>query len=100
MKKVSRFAQLVILCTGAMFMTAMAAEKGAEPVVKKQTMCPVMGGKINSAVYADYEGKRVYFCCAGCVEKFKKDPAKYVAKVEKAGVTLEKAPEPKVKDAK
>jgi len=28
-------------------------------------------------MYADYNGKRYFFCCAGCPEAFKKDPAKY-----------------------
>ena len=59
---------------------------------KPQTACPVMGDKINKAIYADHDGKRVYFCCAGCVNTFKKDPAKYVKKLEDAGVTLAKAP--------
>jgi YHS domain-containing protein len=62
-----------------------------------QTTCPVMGGKINKSIYADYEGKRVYFCCAGCPATFKKDPAKYVKKLEDAGVTLDKTPAPEGK---
>lgn len=28
-------------------------------------------------MYADYKGKRYFFCCAGCPDAFKKDPAKY-----------------------
>lgn len=28
-------------------------------------------------MYADYKGKRYFFCCAGCPETFRKDPAKY-----------------------
>ena len=57
-----------------------------------QTTCPIEGGKINKAIFADYQGKRVYFCCAGCPEEFKKDPAKYVKKLEDDGITLDKAP--------
>jgi YHS domain-containing protein len=57
---------------------------------KSQTTCPVMGGKINKAVYADHEGKRVYFCSGGCIDEFKKDPEKYVKKLEDQGVMLEK----------
>jgi YHS domain-containing protein len=56
-----------------------------------QTDCPVMGGKINKEIYADYEGKRVYFCCEGCIDVFKKDPKKYVKQLEDKGVTLDKA---------
>lgn len=53
-----------------------------------QKTCPVMGGKINTDVYADYEGKRVYFCCEACIGTFKQDPAKYVKKLEAEGVIL------------
>jgi YHS domain-containing protein len=47
----------------------------------EQTSCPVMGGKINKAIYTEYKGKKVYFCCAGCAEKFNEDPEKYIAKL-------------------
>ena len=57
---------------------------------KPQTTCPVMGGKINRAIFADHEGKRVYFCCEGCVVPFKKDPARYIKKLYDEGVTLAK----------
>ena len=46
-----------------------------------QTNCPVMGGKINKNIYTEYKGKKVYFCCPSCVEKFKKNPEKYVGKL-------------------
>ncbi|MHC4247876.1 MAG: hypothetical protein ACYS9X_01980 [Planctomycetota bacterium] len=67
-----------------------------KPVVKpaggQQTTCAVMGGKINKKIYADHDGKRVYFCCNGCVSAFKADPVKYLKKLDDAGVTPEKAP--------
>jgi YHS domain-containing protein len=55
-----------------------------------QATCPVMGGQINKEFYSDYEGKRVYFCCPACIPEFKKDPAKYIKKLEDQGVELEK----------
>ena len=61
-------------------------------VVKHQTICPVEGGKINKKLFADYQGKRVYFCCDGCPDEFKKDPAKYIKKMEAKGITLDKTP--------
>ena len=64
----------------------------AEKTVKKQTVCPIMGGAVETDIYADANGKRVYFCCKGCIAEFKKDPAKYIDKLEKAGVTLDKSP--------
>jgi YHS domain-containing protein len=57
-----------------------------------QTVCPVLGNKIDKKVYVDYQGQRVYFCCTGCVEPFKKNPAQYLKKLEESGVTPEKAP--------
>jgi YHS domain-containing protein len=71
---------------------AQPADKATEAkVVKKQTVCPIMGGAIDSRIYADANGKRVYFCCNGCPAAFKKDPAKYIAQMEKEGITLDKA---------
>ena len=49
--------------------------------VIEQTSCPVMSGKINKDIYTEYKGKKVYFCCAGCVEKFKEDPEQYISKL-------------------
>lgn len=69
-----------------------ATGKADTQAVKKQTVCPIMGGQVNTNIYVDAAGKRVYFCCGGCPATFKKDPAKYIAKIEKEGITLDKAP--------
>ena len=79
-----------VCAVAAPLMAADTAEKG-----KPQTICPVMGGKIDKKVYADYQGKRVYFCCSSCREEFKKDPEKYIKKLEDQGVAIEKAPDSK-----
>ena len=48
----------------------------------EQTTCPVMeGNPINKALFVEYKGKKVYFCCPGCEEKFNADPEKYIAKL-------------------
>ena len=59
----------------------------SEPAVTQaagivQKTCPIMGGAINKNIYVDYNGRRVYFCCKMCVATFKKDPQKYVTKVD------------------
>jgi YHS domain-containing protein len=65
---------------------------------KPQTLCPVLGGNINKQVYAEYQGKRIYFCCSGCITEFQKDPEKYMKKLEAEGITLEQSPvQPKTK---
>ena len=48
---------------------------------KEALFCPVMGNPVKSYAkasgYADYEGVRYYFCCAGCDVKFAAEPAKF-----------------------
>ena len=60
---------------------------------QKQTKCPVMGGAINRDVFTDYNGHRIYFCCAGCDAEFHKDPERYLSEMRQAGVIIERAPE-------
>lgn len=44
-----------------------------------QQQCPVMTDKkIDQDIYADYQGKRVYFCCTFCRRTFLPDPKKYL----------------------
>lgn len=47
-------------------------------------ICPVSGEKINEKTKATfvYEGKVYNFCCAMCIDSFKKDPEKYIKKIE------------------
>lgn len=73
-------------------------EAGGIKLEKTQTTCPVMGGKIDKKMYADYNGRRVYFCCSGCIPQFKSDPEKYLKKLEADGITPE--PVVAVKDTK
>ena len=54
-----------------------AGTRHAAKLVPQKT-CPVMGNPIDTSIYVDYRGKRVYFCCAMCPETFKKDPQKYL----------------------
>jgi YHS domain-containing protein len=57
----------------------------AEGVVPEsvQTKCPLSGKDISKEVHTDYQGRRIYFCCPGCVSKFKEDPEKHLKKLEK-----------------
>jgi YHS domain-containing protein len=77
-----------ILCLTAALL--LAATGSGLSWAKPQENCPVMGGKINKSLYADYDGKRVYFCCTACPEPFKKDPEKYIKIMETEGVEFEK----------
>lgn len=49
--------------------------------------CLVSGDKIGEMgkpVVTTYQGQEIKFCCKDCVEPFKKDPAKYIKKLEEA----------------
>ncbi|MBF0478853.1 MAG: YHS domain-containing protein [Candidatus Omnitrophica bacterium] len=62
--------------------TADATKAAAVNVGNK--ICPVSGMNVNSMspVTYEYEGKIYNFCCAGCIDEFKKDPKKYIQKIE------------------
>ncbi|MHC4560578.1 MAG: YHS domain-containing protein [Planctomycetota bacterium] len=47
----------------------------------EQMTCPIMGMAIDKNVYTEYQGKKVYFCCAGCETPFLENPEKYVSKL-------------------
>lgn len=56
----------------------------AQTKTPKELPCPVMPDhKVNIAkattekMFADYKGRRYFFCCAGCKPTFSKNPAKF-----------------------
>lgn len=46
-----------------------------------QTICPVMGGKIDKNLFVDIQGKRIYMCCLACEEGIKTEPDRYIRKI-------------------
>ena len=87
MKKKSIITLLAILFVG-LGANSFAAEQ-QKAAAKKQTTCPVMGGKVDaSSPYVDVDGKRIYVCCPKCAAKVKANPEKYIKKLEAEGVTL------------
>ena len=76
----------------ALALTAFATGSLWAAEAKPQTTCPVLAGNIDKSVYADYQGKRIYFCCKGCDAEFEKNPGKYMKKLQDEGVTLEPTP--------
>ncbi|MEP6756997.1 MAG: YHS domain-containing protein [Chthonomonadales bacterium] len=72
---------LFVLAAIAISATAFAKVGDKTP---KSIKCAVMAGKpvdvkeaTSKKMFADYKGNRYFFCCAGCPEAFKKDPAKF-----------------------
>lgn len=57
-----------------------------DTTVAWNTVCPVMGKKVNPKVKLEvYNGKAYGFCCAGCDAKFAKDPEKYIKNLNEDG---------------
>ena len=53
--------------------------------LKPQTECPVLGGAVDKSLFVDYQGKRIYVCCAGCIDTVKSDPEKFIKKLADKG---------------
>jgi YHS domain-containing protein len=75
----------VIKCISALFLAftlgAVALAQSKQPT---SLHCAVMkSSKVNitkatkAKMYTDYKGRRYFFCCPGCPEAFKKNPAKF-----------------------
>ncbi len=69
---------ILTLATAALMVSAFAQK------APKEIACAIMGShKVNIAkatkakMFADYKGKRYFFCCEGCPATFKADPAKF-----------------------
>ena len=56
-----------------------AEEKKPKPV---NAVCPVTDEPMDPKNTVQYKGKTIAFCCADCPDSFKKEPAKYMKKVE------------------
>jgi YHS domain-containing protein len=41
--------------------------------IKTNTVCPVSGEPVEKSKSVEFEGRKVYFCCDHCVDKYKKD---------------------------
>lgn len=95
-KRLGRIGVLIVVFT--LLATAYPAEEGAhvhgqesittgaENVQVTNAVCPVMPDmKINPAIFTDFEGKRVYFCCRNCKAAFGKNPEKYLSRLPQFG---------------
>jgi len=64
-------------------------QAAAASELKPQTICPVLGDPINKKLYFDYKDKRIYVCCASCIDSVKADPQKYIDKLKAQGQSVE-----------
>ena len=97
MMKITAVASAVLILMGIGMAGAeetLPIVKAAEgQTVKKQTFYPVMGGKVNTNLCVDANGKRVYLRCMGYVKAVKADTEKSIKKLEAGGVVLDKTPQ-------
>jgi YHS domain-containing protein len=74
---------LAAFCAGPF--SGLAAEKKEKLKPYTLKICVVSGDKLGEMgdpfIYA-YEGREIKLCCKGCLKDFKKDPAKYIKKIE------------------
>ncbi|HYS43077.1 MAG TPA: YHS domain-containing protein [Geobacteraceae bacterium] len=61
-----------------------SGQSGSTGTADKVELCPVSGEKVDAkeAISYEYKGKVYHFCCASCVADFKKDPEKYIKKMQ------------------
>lgn len=77
-----------LMCLVLMGMALLGGCSGDEGSAQTETTretipCPIMPSKpIMEQFYADYEGKRYYFCCQICVDQFKKNPSFTIKRIE------------------
>ncbi|MFO1093487.1 MAG: hypothetical protein U0992_09270 [Planctomycetaceae bacterium] len=68
-------------CLGLFAVALLAfAAIGAEEKKEEFGKCPVSGKAAVGDKTVDYKGGKVYLCCGGCPDAFKKDTAKFAAK--------------------
>lgn len=51
-----------------------------------------LGGDMGEPSVFTYQGQEIKLCCKGCEKEFKKNPAKYLAKIEEAAKKLKPYP--------
>jgi YHS domain-containing protein len=95
MKRIVKFGMthlcaIVLLVSAINIANAADLKESKSSKVKPYTLdyCIVsgekLGGSMGKPYTITYKGREIKFCCAGCEGVFKKDPAKYIKKIEEA----------------
>ena len=94
--KMIRYTAAVALSAAflAVPLVLVGADKDAK--VKPYTLktCPVSGeklGEMGKAYVITNDMREIKFCCKGCLKDFKKDPAKYLKKIDEEAAKAKKA---------
>ncbi|MFH0980378.1 MAG: hypothetical protein V2A79_02425 [Planctomycetota bacterium] len=54
-----------------------AQRKAMASLPKVQVACPLTGKPVDSKMFTEKDGKKVFFCCPNCKSKYEAEPAKY-----------------------
>ncbi|MBU2438336.1 MAG: YHS domain-containing protein [Acidobacteria bacterium] len=79
MKNLMKSLSLILVLTLALGFSGLAVE---DTKAEDKVVCPVSGKEVadtEKAPSLEYNGKTYFFCCAGCLDKFKAEPEKYLA---------------------
>ena len=74
---------------------ALAGDQAVDTKVKPYILktCIVSGdklGEMGDPFVFKYENREIQFCCKGCLKDFKKEPAKFIKKIEEAEAKTKK----------
>jgi YHS domain-containing protein len=93
MKTSKIFALAGTVCICLMLVVPSFAKDKVTPLAtlakKPQTTCPITGEAIMKDVFIDFQGQRIYFCCAGCEKQLLADPEKYFKIFAEQNILLE-----------
>jgi len=104
MKGTTKFGLIAALFLAGVASTAPSADEGHgtdhatggdhRPAIGN-SQCPVMPEEaVDPAIYTDYEGRRVYFCCAKCRRQFLENPEPYLDHLSHLAATPRQDPTP------
>ena len=81
----------IAIALGSVMVAQAADSKSDKPAAKAKPytlkVCPVSDeklGEMGDPYVFTHEGREIKLCCKGCLDDFKKAPAKYVKKIEAA----------------
>ena len=81
----SRWMVLAAVAVLSFTMAQAARAEEAKPVPYPLKTCLISDeelGSMGDPIVHVHEGQEIKFCCGGCVKEFKKEPAKYMAKLK------------------
>ena len=86
MKKIAGVVIFFLLLTSFVSSIDQTQARASETITMGNKFCPVSGDKVSGKHFVMYKGKRYELCCPMCEKDFKKNPAKYIAKMTKQEV--------------